>query len=89
MHNKTLTELSHALHLRECSSVELTRYFLERIERYDAHLNSFISVTPEMALAKATAADERLAKNEAEPFYCPLRCNRRRKMSGCGHGHVG
>ena len=89
MHNKTLTELSHALHLRECSSVELTRYFLERIERYDAHLNSFITVTPEMALAKATAADERLAKNEAEPLtgipivYKDIFCTKGIKTS-CG-----
>ncbi len=65
MHNKTLAELSHALHQRECSSVELTRHFLERIERYDAPLNSFISVTAEMALAQATAADEHLNVGDA------------------------
>ncbi|RKZ90967.1 MAG: Asp-tRNA(Asn)/Glu-tRNA(Gln) amidotransferase subunit GatA, partial [Candidatus Parabeggiatoa sp. nov. 1] len=65
MHNKTLAELSHALHQRECSSVELTRHFLERIERYDAPLNSFISVTAEMALAQATVADEHLNVGDA------------------------
>jgi len=66
MHNKTLVELSHALHQRECSSVELTRYFLERIERYNPQLNSFITKTPDIALAQAKTADERLAKGEAD-----------------------
>ncbi|HIE01771.1 MAG TPA: Asp-tRNA(Asn)/Glu-tRNA(Gln) amidotransferase subunit GatA [Thiotrichaceae bacterium] len=60
MHNKTLSELSCALHQRECSSVELTRYFLERIKTHDTQLNSFITQTPELALAQAKAADERL-----------------------------
>ncbi|HAI67815.1 MAG TPA: Asp-tRNA(Asn)/Glu-tRNA(Gln) amidotransferase GatCAB subunit A, partial [Gammaproteobacteria bacterium] len=60
MHNKTLSELSRALHQRECSSVELTRYFLERIKTHDTQLNSFITQTPELALAQAKSADERL-----------------------------
>ncbi len=65
MHYKTLIELSHALQQRECSSVELTRYFLERIERYNTELNTFITVTSDIALAQAKAADERLAKGTA------------------------
>ena len=65
MHNKTLAELSHALHQRECSSMELVRHFLERIERYDVHLNSFITVTSEQALAQAQIADKRLQSGDA------------------------
>jgi aspartyl-tRNA(Asn)/glutamyl-tRNA(Gln) amidotransferase subunit A len=68
MHNKSLFALSHALHQRECSSVELTRYFLERIERYNTQLNAFITVTSDIALAQAEAADKRLAKGEAHPL---------------------
>jgi len=68
MHNQTLAELSHALHQGEYSSVELTRYFLERIERLDTQLNSFISVTAEMALAQAQAADQRLQSGNASPL---------------------
>ncbi|MEN8215424.1 MAG: Asp-tRNA(Asn)/Glu-tRNA(Gln) amidotransferase subunit GatA [Pseudomonadota bacterium] len=68
MHNKTLAELSHALLMRECSSVELTRYFLERIERLDAQLNSFITISAETALAQAQAADERLQSGNASPL---------------------
>jgi aspartyl-tRNA(Asn)/glutamyl-tRNA(Gln) amidotransferase subunit A len=68
MHKKTLTELSRALHQRDISSVELTRYFLERIERYNAHLNSFITVTADLALALAAQADDRLQSGNAEPL---------------------
>ena len=65
MHTKTLLELSHALHAREISSVELTRYFLDRIARYDDQLNSFITVTEQLALSQATAADAQLQTGTA------------------------
>jgi aspartyl-tRNA(Asn)/glutamyl-tRNA(Gln) amidotransferase subunit A len=59
MHDKTLAELTRALQSGELSSVELTRHFLERIERLDPRLNSFVTVTAERALASAEAADTR------------------------------
>lgn len=65
MHTKTLLELSQALHTREISSVELTRYFLDRIARYDGQLNSFITVTEDIALSQATAADAQLQDGTA------------------------
>ena len=64
MHTKTLAELSRALKQREFSSVELTRAYLQRIERHNPALNAYITVTAERALAQAQAADARLAKNE-------------------------
>ncbi len=68
MYNKSLAELSHALYQREYSSVELTHYFLERIERYDAQLNSFISVTAETALEQARVADMQRQSGKAGPL---------------------
>ncbi|MDM8561549.1 Asp-tRNA(Asn)/Glu-tRNA(Gln) amidotransferase subunit GatA [Candidatus Parabeggiatoa sp. HSG14] len=68
MHNKTLTELRKALHQREYSSVELTRHFLERIERYGIQLNSFITVTTDIALAQAQIADKCLQSGNAGPL---------------------
>jgi aspartyl-tRNA(Asn)/glutamyl-tRNA(Gln) amidotransferase subunit A len=62
MHTKTLAELSRALKQREFSSVELTRAYLQRIERHNPALNAYITVTAERALAQARAADARLAK---------------------------
>ncbi|MCK5716089.1 MAG: Asp-tRNA(Asn)/Glu-tRNA(Gln) amidotransferase subunit GatA [Thiomargarita sp.] len=67
MHKKTLIELSQALQQRSCSSVELTRYFLERIQNAQ-HLNSFITVATELALDQARVADARLAQGNATPL---------------------
>ncbi len=68
MHLKTVAELSAALSAREISSTELTRHLLARIERLDPGLNSFITVTPEIALEQAGAADESHRKGEAGPL---------------------
>jgi aspartyl-tRNA(Asn)/glutamyl-tRNA(Gln) amidotransferase subunit A len=68
MHDKTIAEISAALHGGEFSSVELTRHMLARIAALDTRLNSFISVTEEQALAQAKQADERLAAGDAGPL---------------------
>ena len=64
MFDKTVAALSVALRRKEISSVELTRAFLERINKYK-ELNAFITVEPERSLAQARAADARIAKGEA------------------------
>jgi aspartyl-tRNA(Asn)/glutamyl-tRNA(Gln) amidotransferase subunit A len=68
MHDRSVAELSRALHSREISSVELTRHMLARIEALDGDLNAFITVTPEAALAEAEAADRQLAAGAAGPL---------------------
>ncbi|HOB61327.1 MAG TPA: Asp-tRNA(Asn)/Glu-tRNA(Gln) amidotransferase subunit GatA [Candidatus Competibacteraceae bacterium] len=68
MHHKTIVQLSAALAAGECSSEELTRAFLERIERFNPPLNAFITVTAESALAQARAADQRRRRGEAQPL---------------------
>jgi len=57
MHDLSLKQLSAALERGDFSSEELTRHFLDRIERLDPRFNAFITVTPEHALAEAQAAD--------------------------------
>jgi len=59
----TLHELGASLAAKRVSSVELTRGFLERIER--SRLNAFITVDPDASLAQARAADDRIARGEA------------------------
>ncbi len=54
----TLAELAAGLAARDFSSVELTRFYLERIERLDATINSFITLTPARALEQAAQADQ-------------------------------
>lgn len=68
MHNKSIGELGAALRAGEFSSVELTRHFLERIETLDKEVNSYISVTPELALAAAEMADKRIKSGDAGPL---------------------
>lgn len=65
MYNKTIAELAQGLRSGEFSSVELTAAFLDRIKQHST-LNAYISVTEELALQQAKAADARLAKGDAE-----------------------
>ena len=65
MHTKTLTELSLGLRSGAFSSVELTQAFLQRISQHQ-DLNAYITVTEELALQQALAADVRLANGTAD-----------------------
>jgi len=64
MHQLTLAEIARALAAKQFSAEELTRDLLARIQRLDPQLNSFISVTEELALNQAKAADARRAAGE-------------------------
>ncbi len=68
MHEKTLAELSQALQSKTLSSVELTQHYLQRIDQLDGQLNSYITVSPDLALAQAKNADVRLAAGGAGPL---------------------
>ncbi len=64
LHRLSMVQLADQLNQKKISSVELTQYFLDRMNQYDDQLNSFITKTPELALAQAKAADERRASGE-------------------------
>ena len=68
MINAGLKQLSQALAAKQVSSVELTRLFLERIERLNPALNAFVTVDPEKSLNSARAADARIAGGTAGPL---------------------
>jgi aspartyl-tRNA(Asn)/glutamyl-tRNA(Gln) amidotransferase subunit A len=57
----TIHGLHDSLRLKELSSVEATKAMLARIEAVEPQVRSFITVTPEKALADAEAADVRIA----------------------------
>lgn len=69
MHQFTIAEIIHGLKNKQFSSMEITRHLLTRITQLDSHYNSFITVTPEQALAEAASADKRLAEGGA-PAMC-------------------
>jgi aspartyl-tRNA(Asn)/glutamyl-tRNA(Gln) amidotransferase subunit A len=61
----TIHELSGKLKTGEVSSVEATCAMLARIESVEPQVGSFITLTPESALAEAEAADRRIASGDA------------------------
>ncbi|UFH50157.1 Asp-tRNA(Asn)/Glu-tRNA(Gln) amidotransferase subunit GatA [Pseudomonas sp. KNUC1026] len=64
MHELTLAQVAKGLADKAFSSEELAQTLLARIAQRDGELNSFITVTPELALAQARAADQRRAAGE-------------------------
>ena len=68
MINLTLTQALEKLNNREISAVELTHAYLDRIEKYGADLNCYITTTPERAMADAAASDARRSAGDALPL---------------------
>ncbi len=66
MFEKTISELASDLQNKVISSVELTQAYLDRIQQLDGIYNSYITVTPELALQQAKLADGRIAAGNAE-----------------------
>ena len=64
----TIAEAGAALAARKISAVELTRAHNTAVAALNPRLNAFITVTPELALAQAQAADARIAAGEAGPL---------------------
>lgn len=61
----TIHEALEKLKSGELSATELTRAYLDRIEKYGDELNCYITRTPERALADAAAADKHYADGTA------------------------
>ncbi|MBV2093957.1 MAG: Asp-tRNA(Asn)/Glu-tRNA(Gln) amidotransferase subunit GatA [Candidatus Thiodiazotropha sp. (ex Codakia orbicularis)] len=68
MHSKSIAELGAAMRAGEFTSVELTRHFIDRIDRLNGELNALITATPEQALAEAEAADRAIQSGKAGPL---------------------
>lgn len=64
----TITEALKKLKSRQISATELTRAHLDRIEKYGAELNCYITTTPQRAIDDAAAADARYASGRALPL---------------------
>ncbi len=67
MFEKSVAELGRALSAKQVSAVDLAKLYLDRIERHKA-LNAFLDVRPEVTLAQARAADERIARGDTTPL---------------------
>lgn len=60
----TIAEAIPLLHERKISPVDLTRAYLERIERLNPLLNAYITVTAEQALDAARQAEDEIMRGE-------------------------
>lgn len=65
LHHLSIRELGEGLSSKRFSSVELTQHYLNRIQRLDGSINSYVTVTGELALAQAAAADAAIAAGQA------------------------
>ena len=61
LHFYTLSEIAALIKSRKISSLELTQLILNRIEKLDGKLNSYITVMGKDALKQARALDKELA----------------------------
>ena len=64
MNHQSISQLAQGLKEKKFSSVELTQHFLNKI--HNSALNSYISVTDELALEQAQKADQNIAKGAAD-----------------------
>jgi aspartyl-tRNA(Asn)/glutamyl-tRNA(Gln) amidotransferase subunit A len=66
--HKTIKEVRDLLKKREISSHELTRFYLDRIERFDDDVQAYLRTTEDQAMAMADEADMRLSEGKGEPL---------------------
>ncbi|MDQ6937692.1 MAG: amidase [Actinomycetota bacterium] len=69
LHDLTALEAVSALRRGDLGPVELTEHYLDRIERLDAGIGAFVTVTEELARASARHAEEELRR--ADPAALP------------------
>jgi Asp-tRNA(Asn)/Glu-tRNA(Gln) amidotransferase A subunit family amidase len=57
----TIGELAQLIKTKKITSTQLTKFFIERLKKYDATLHNVITITEERALAEAKRADEEIS----------------------------
>lgn len=71
LHQLTIEAAAAGLRAKEFTSRELTQAVLDRIAAVEPEVQAFLTVTPEVALELAAAADARLAAGDA-PLLCGI-----------------
>ncbi len=59
-----IKELHEKLLKGELTAIELTKSYLDKIEKYDSDINSYITVCPDLAVLQAEEAQKKLSKGE-------------------------
>ncbi len=60
----SVTQLAELIRTRKISAVELTRMYIARLKQYGPKLNCTVTLTEELALAQAEAADNEIMKGK-------------------------
>lgn len=68
LHKLTIHEAQDLLKNKEISSQELTRAVFDRINHVEPSVNAYISVTKDIALAQAEAADKAISDADIQPL---------------------
>ena len=63
-----LTQMRSALDEKKISAAELTKHYLDRIEKTDSKINSYITVCAESALKDAEAAQKLIDEKKSAPL---------------------
>ena len=67
-----LSELREKLDKKEITSVQLTEYFLARIEKLNPELNAFVTICRDEALSQARVADDYINSPGENPPLCGI-----------------
>jgi Asp-tRNA(Asn)/Glu-tRNA(Gln) amidotransferase A subunit family amidase len=59
-----VAKLAHLIRTKQVSSVELTKLYLDRLQKYDPALLCVVTLTDDLALRQARQADEELASGQ-------------------------
>ena len=68
LHRLTLHAAADGLRSGQFSSVELTQSLLDRIQAVDGRIGAYLTVTADLAMEQAAAADKRLAAGDNGPL---------------------
>ena len=64
VHELSIRQAHKLLTSRDISAEELTRAYLERIQRLDSEIKSYVTISEEIALHQAREADRRIQSGE-------------------------
>ena len=68
----SIAKIHEMLVSKQVSCTELTKSYLEEIEKSNGELNAYVNVTPDTALETAKTVDEKIAKGEEIGISCNL-----------------
>ncbi|MFI6601609.1 amidase [Nonomuraea sp. NPDC050536] len=73
LHELSALEQARAIREREISPVELTRHYLDRIERIDPQVGAYVTVTAELALDQARDLEKQLPDGPLAGVPIPIK----------------